>query len=109
VEQIESYVQPPRFDNARPQTADEIAADLASLREYQQSRTYQVPMGVELAEAGISLSDPLPLVQGLDVQLGATPTQVVEETEFGYDNRIASLVLGSNTVALDRDGNPLPL
>jgi hypothetical protein len=106
-----SLTPPPRFEDAVPQTNDEVKSDQASLREYQRSRGYAVPLGVELAEAGLSLSDPIPLVNCPLVAAGGIPTQIFEDDAATGDclGRIASIVLGSQTVALDANGYPLPL
>jgi hypothetical protein len=111
VGQIEASILPPRFADAVEQTAAEVASDQASLREYQRSRGFAVPVGVEQAEAGIFLSGPYPVVPCPLVEAGGIPTQIFEDDAATGDTlgRIASIVLGSQTVALDAEGNPLPL
>jgi hypothetical protein len=109
-------VAAPRFQDAVEPTADQIAADQASLREYQRSRGYTVPQGVAEAEGltddengWINLNSNNPHVAFLpgDAVLDG-PTQVYEVTPT-HENRITSLVLGSQTCALDTEGNLLPL
>jgi hypothetical protein len=115
VQQIESGVADAapafRADAVAPDGTPKAASDQASLREYQRSRGYAVPLGVELAEAGLSLSDPIPLVNCPLVAAGGIPTQIFEDDAATGDclGRIASIVLGSQTVALDANGYPLPL
>lgn len=96
----------PRFEDAVEPTPAQVAEDRASLREYQRSRGFEIPMGVAEAEGGSIFAGPVYAVVYEDAPV---LTQVFEDEGDFIRGRIASLVLGSQTCALDANGNPLPL